>query len=176
MWFPRKMMKLFFQPRDLSKVSFIADLILLETGTHCIFQNIIVFSFTVSCVWIRFLTPVLYTRDNRYNSLSKLTEGDFAGLKKLELLMLHSNEIQTIHENAFQDLSSLQVWAVMYRIKHMNKKYIWRESLQGWTSTEEMLWHRKNGQIQNTSYRMNFHWLPPDSLHHILTLLINIHT
>ncbi|XP_069831545.1 immunoglobulin superfamily member 10 [Dendropsophus ebraccatus] len=57
-----------------------------------------------------------------YNSLSKLTEGDFTGLKKLELLMLHSNEIQTIHENAFQDLSSLQVLKMSYnKVKTLHK-------------------------------------------------------
>ncbi|KAM4042569.1 immunoglobulin superfamily member 10 isoform 1-T1 [Anomaloglossus baeobatrachus] len=57
-----------------------------------------------------------------YNSLSKLTESDFAGLKKLELLMLHSNEIQTIHENAFQDLSSLQVLKMSYnKVKTLHK-------------------------------------------------------
>ncbi|XP_075720123.1 immunoglobulin superfamily member 10 [Rhinoderma darwinii] len=57
-----------------------------------------------------------------YNSLSKLTESDFTGLKKLELLMLHSNEIQTIHEHAFQDLSSLQVLKMSYnKVKTLHK-------------------------------------------------------
>lgn len=44
-----------------------------------------------------------------YNSLRKLSPTDFAGLEKLELLMLHSNEISVIPERAFSDLRSLQV-------------------------------------------------------------------
>lgn len=44
-----------------------------------------------------------------YNSLRKLSPTDFAGLEKLELLMLHSNEISVIPEKVFSDLHSLQV-------------------------------------------------------------------
>ncbi|NXI64510.1 IGS10 protein, partial [Anseranas semipalmata] len=49
-----------------------------------------------------------------YNSLLKLTETDFAGLEKLELLMLHSNEISAIPDKAFIDLHSLQVLKMSY--------------------------------------------------------------
>ncbi|XP_027654153.2 immunoglobulin superfamily member 10 isoform X1 [Falco cherrug] len=49
-----------------------------------------------------------------YNSLLKLTETDFSGLEKLELLMLHSNEINTIPEKVFRDLYSLQVLKMSY--------------------------------------------------------------
>ncbi|KFZ64306.1 Immunoglobulin superfamily member 10, partial [Podiceps cristatus] len=49
-----------------------------------------------------------------YNSLLKLTETDFSGLKKLELLMLHSNEINTIPDKVFSDLYSLQVLKMSY--------------------------------------------------------------
>ncbi|XP_035191112.1 immunoglobulin superfamily member 10 isoform X1 [Oxyura jamaicensis] len=49
-----------------------------------------------------------------YNSLLKLTETDFAGLEKLELLMLHSNEINAIPGKAFADLHSLQVLKMSY--------------------------------------------------------------
>lgn len=45
----------------------------------------------------------------RYNSITALRENDLLGLEKLELLMLHSNMIVEIEDNAFQDLSSLQV-------------------------------------------------------------------
>lgn len=38
-----------------------------------------------------------------------LTDTDFAGLEKLELLMLHSNEINAIPDKVFRDLRSLQV-------------------------------------------------------------------
>ncbi|CAN8190319.1 unnamed protein product [Coccothraustes coccothraustes] len=49
-----------------------------------------------------------------YNSLRKLSPTDFAGLEKLELLMLHSNEISTIPEKVFSDLHSLQVLKMSY--------------------------------------------------------------
>ncbi|XP_029472227.1 immunoglobulin superfamily member 10 [Rhinatrema bivittatum] len=57
-----------------------------------------------------------------YNSLVKLTESDFSGLMKLELLMLHSNEIHTIHEKAFYDLYALQVLKMSYnKVKILHK-------------------------------------------------------
>ncbi|KAK2090513.1 Immunoglobulin super member 10 [Saguinus oedipus] len=43
-----------------------------------------------------------------YNSLVRLTETDFAGLTKLELLMLHSNGIHTLPDKTFSDLQALQ--------------------------------------------------------------------
>ncbi|XP_071294377.1 immunoglobulin superfamily member 10 [Agelaius tricolor] len=49
-----------------------------------------------------------------YNSLRKLSPTDFAGLEKLELLMLHSNEISAIPEKVFSDLRSLQVLKMSY--------------------------------------------------------------
>ncbi|XP_075013630.1 immunoglobulin superfamily member 10 [Calonectris borealis] len=49
-----------------------------------------------------------------YNSLLKLMETDFSGLEKLELLMLHSNEINTIPDKVFSDLYSLQVLKMSY--------------------------------------------------------------
>ncbi|XP_066049992.1 immunoglobulin superfamily member 10 isoform X2 [Chamaea fasciata] len=49
-----------------------------------------------------------------YNSLRKLSPTDFAGLEKLELLMLHSNEISMIPEKVFSDLHSLQVLKMSY--------------------------------------------------------------
>uniref|UniRef100_A0A8C9L8K2 Immunoglobulin superfamily member 10 n=1 Tax=Pavo cristatus TaxID=9049 RepID=A0A8C9L8K2_PAVCR len=49
-----------------------------------------------------------------YNSLLTLTDTDFAGLKKLELLMLHSNEINAIPDKVFRDLHSLQVLKMSY--------------------------------------------------------------
>lgn len=45
----------------------------------------------------------------RYNSITAVRENDLLGLKKLELLMLHSNMIVDIEDNTFQDLRSLQV-------------------------------------------------------------------
>lgn len=45
----------------------------------------------------------------RYNSLTILNEHELSGLESLELLMLHSNTIQTIEDRAFRDLKALQV-------------------------------------------------------------------
>ncbi|XP_072200110.1 immunoglobulin superfamily member 10 [Excalfactoria chinensis] len=49
-----------------------------------------------------------------YNSLLTLSDTDFAGLEKLELLMLHSNEINAIPDKVFRDLCSLQVLKMSY--------------------------------------------------------------
>ncbi|NWY68263.1 IGS10 protein, partial [Erithacus rubecula] len=49
-----------------------------------------------------------------YNSLRKLSPTDFAGLEKLELLMLHSNEISSLPDKVFSDLHSLQVLKMSY--------------------------------------------------------------
>ncbi|XP_074768606.1 immunoglobulin superfamily member 10-like [Athene noctua] len=54
------------------------------------------------------LPPALERVNLGYNSLLQLTETDFSGLEKLELLMLHSNEINTIPDKVFSDLHSLQ--------------------------------------------------------------------
>lgn len=72
-----------------------------------------------ACVWVCFdiwnlvdslgLCWVFYFR---YNSLARLTEMDFSGLNKLELLMLHSNGIHTIPAKTFSDLQALQVRTV----------------------------------------------------------------
>nr|XP_003476340.1 immunoglobulin superfamily member 10 isoform X1 [Cavia porcellus] len=49
-----------------------------------------------------------------YNSLVRLTETDFSGLNKLELLMLHSNGIHTVVDKTFSDLQALQVLKMSY--------------------------------------------------------------
>lgn len=45
----------------------------------------------------------------RFNSIQALSETSFAGLTKLELLMIHGNDIPSIPDWALRDLSSLQV-------------------------------------------------------------------
>ncbi|XP_054556708.1 immunoglobulin superfamily member 10 [Talpa occidentalis] len=49
-----------------------------------------------------------------YNNLVRLTETDFSGLNKLELLLLHSNGIPTIPAKIFSDLQALQVLKMSY--------------------------------------------------------------
>ncbi|XP_073435152.1 immunoglobulin superfamily member 10 [Dendrobates tinctorius] len=86
----------------------------VKTEVHCTFRYINVFP--------KQIEDYVERINLGYNSLSKLTESDFTGLKKLELLMLHSNEIQTIHEHAFQDLSALQVLKMSYnKVKILHK-------------------------------------------------------
>lgn len=45
----------------------------------------------------------------RFNSIQAISETSFAGLAKLELLMIHGNDIQNIPNGALKDLTSLQV-------------------------------------------------------------------
>ncbi|XP_034287338.1 matrix-remodeling-associated protein 5 [Pantherophis guttatus] len=62
-----------------------------------------------------------------FNSIQAVSESSFAGLSKLELLMLHGNDIQNIPNGALKDLSSLQVFKISY-----NKlQVVTGQSLQG---------------------------------------------
>ncbi|KAG8450559.1 hypothetical protein GDO86_003000 [Hymenochirus boettgeri] len=49
-----------------------------------------------------------------FNSIHSIGEDTFAGLSKLELLLIHSNEIYSIPNAAFKDLVSLQVFKLSY--------------------------------------------------------------
>lgn len=57
-----------------------------------------------------------------YNSLVRLTEADFSGLNKLELLLLHSNGIHTVPAKTFSDLQALQVLKMSYnKVRKLQK-------------------------------------------------------
>lgn len=45
----------------------------------------------------------------RFNSIHKITDKSLAGLRKLELLMVHGNDIHSLPDGVFRDLTSLQV-------------------------------------------------------------------
>lgn len=45
----------------------------------------------------------------RFNSITRLHEKSLAGLKKVELLMLHSNNLHHLPDGVFKDMKSLQV-------------------------------------------------------------------
>ncbi|KAJ6667497.1 hypothetical protein lerEdw1_016618 [Lerista edwardsae] len=49
-----------------------------------------------------------------FNSIQAISETSFAGLAKLELLMVHGNDIQNIPNGALKDLTSLQVFKISY--------------------------------------------------------------
>ncbi|XP_072525259.1 immunoglobulin superfamily member 10 [Salminus brasiliensis] len=58
-----------------------------------------------------------------YNSLTAIRENELSGLTSLELLMLHSNIIQTIEGRAFHSLKALQVLKMSYnRVKELQKE------------------------------------------------------
>ncbi|XP_036883594.1 matrix-remodeling-associated protein 5 [Sturnira hondurensis] len=62
-----------------------------------------------------------------FNSIQALSEASFAGLTKLELLMLHGNNIPSIPDGALRDLGSLQVFKFSY-----NKlRVVTAQTLQG---------------------------------------------
>ncbi|XP_035248674.1 matrix-remodeling-associated protein 5 [Anguilla anguilla] len=49
-----------------------------------------------------------------FNTINRITESSLAGLRKLELLMMHGNDLHSIPNGVFRDLMSLQVLKVSY--------------------------------------------------------------
>ncbi|KAF3843028.1 hypothetical protein F7725_001877 [Dissostichus mawsoni] len=49
-----------------------------------------------------------------FNSISTIHDSSLAGLKKVELLMLHSNDLHHLPDEAFRDLKSLQILKLSY--------------------------------------------------------------
>lgn len=45
----------------------------------------------------------------RFNSISRIDDSSLTGLQKVELLMLHSNDIHHLPDGVFRDMKSLQV-------------------------------------------------------------------
>ncbi|XP_020642655.3 matrix-remodeling-associated protein 5 isoform X1 [Pogona vitticeps] len=77
-----------------------------------------------------------------FNSIQTISENSFAGLAKLELLMLHGNDIQNIPNGALKDLISLQVFKISY-----NKlQVITGQTLQGLSSLMRL--HMDHNQIE----------------------------
>ncbi|NWW42519.1 MXRA5 protein, partial [Pedionomus torquatus] len=77
-----------------------------------------------------------------FNSIQSIYENSFAGLTKLELLMIHGNDIQDIPNGALKDLISLQVFKISY-----NKlKVITGQTLQGLSSLMRL--HMDHNRIE----------------------------
>ncbi|XP_028256546.1 matrix-remodeling-associated protein 5 [Parambassis ranga] len=58
-----------------------------------------------------------------FNSIGKITEKSLAGLRKLELLMVHGNDIHSVPDGAFRDLTSLQMLKMSYnKLKEINRQ------------------------------------------------------
>ncbi|XP_022051837.2 immunoglobulin superfamily member 10-like [Acanthochromis polyacanthus] len=49
-----------------------------------------------------------------FNSINRLHDTSFVGLKKVELLMLHSNDLHHLPDEAFRDMKSLQILKLSY--------------------------------------------------------------
>ncbi|XP_023279109.1 slit homolog 2 protein-like [Seriola lalandi dorsalis] len=69
----------------------------------------------VHCTFRHLTTiPKTFPRDTErlnlgYNSLTEVEGSEFRSLRQLEMLMLHGNDINTVHPGAFYSLRSLQV-------------------------------------------------------------------
>ncbi|XP_049451116.1 immunoglobulin superfamily member 10-like [Epinephelus fuscoguttatus] len=74
----------------------------------------------VHCTFRSLLTvppglPVHTRRINLgFNSISSIHDSSLAGLKKVELLMLHSNDLHHLPDGAFRDMKSLQILKLSY--------------------------------------------------------------
>ncbi|XP_055965587.1 LOW QUALITY PROTEIN: matrix-remodeling-associated protein 5 [Sorex fumeus] len=84
-----------------------------------------------------------------FNSIQALSKTSFAGLTKLELLMLHGNDIPTIPDGALSDLGALQVFKFSY-----NKlKVVTAQTLKGlWNLLRLHLDHNKIEFIQPQAF------------------------
>ncbi|NXX59220.1 MXRA5 protein, partial [Scopus umbretta] len=106
----------------------------LPTEVHCTFRSL-------AAVPARIAKDV--ERINfGFNSIQSIHENSFAGLAKLELLMIHGNDIQNIPNGALKDLVSLQVFKISY-----NKlKVITGQTLQGLSSLMRL--HMDHNRIE----------------------------
>ncbi|XP_042368989.1 immunoglobulin superfamily member 10 [Plectropomus leopardus] len=73
---------------------------------HCTFRSLTTFPVAVSKHVERI--------NLGFNSINKITEKSLAGLRKLELLMVHGNDIHSLPHGAFRDLASLQMLKMSY--------------------------------------------------------------
>ncbi|XP_076858117.1 matrix-remodeling-associated protein 5 [Brachyhypopomus gauderio] len=78
----------------------------VPTEVHCTFRSLVTVPSGI---------PKQILRINfGFNTITRITEHSFAGLRKLELLMMHGNDIHKIPNGTFQDLLSLQVLKMSY--------------------------------------------------------------
>ncbi|XP_077199427.1 matrix-remodeling-associated protein 5 [Paroedura picta] len=78
----------------------------VPTEVHCTFRSLVAVPTRISKHVERI--------NLGFNSIQTIAENSFAGLMKLELLMIHGNDIQNIPNGALKDLSSLQVFKISY--------------------------------------------------------------
>ncbi|KAM8905630.1 matrix-remodeling-associated protein 5 [Spinachia spinachia] len=81
---------------------------------HCTFRSLITI-------------PAAVSRDVErmnlgFNSINTITDKSLAGLRKLELLMVHGNDIHSLPQGVFKDLTSLQMLKMSYnKLKQINR-------------------------------------------------------
>ncbi|KAJ8350761.1 hypothetical protein SKAU_G00258910 [Synaphobranchus kaupii] len=78
----------------------------LPTEVHCTFRSLLTVPAGI---------PKHVERMNLgFNTINRITESSLAGLRKLELLMMHGNDLHSIPNGVFRDLMSLQVLKMSY--------------------------------------------------------------
>ncbi|NWS55625.1 MXRA5 protein, partial [Chunga burmeisteri] len=106
----------------------------LPTEVHCTFRSLAAVPARIS----KHVERINFG----FNSIQSIYENSFAGLAKLELLMIHGNDIQNIPNGALKDLVSLQVFKISY-----NKlKVITGQTLQGLSSLMRL--HMDHNRIE----------------------------
>ncbi|XP_071320940.1 matrix-remodeling-associated protein 5 [Trachinotus anak] len=104
------------------------------TELHCTFRSLITIPAAVS--------KHVERMNLGFNSINKVTDESLAGLRKLELLMVHGNDIHTLPDGAFRDLVSLQMLKISYnKLKEIN-----RHTLQGLWSLARL--HLDHNQLE----------------------------
>ncbi|XP_061081741.1 matrix-remodeling-associated protein 5-like [Conger conger] len=76
------------------------------TEVHCTFRSLL----TVPAG----IPPHVERMNLGFNTINRITESSLAGLRKLELLMMHGNDLHSIPNGVFRDLMSLQVLKMSY--------------------------------------------------------------
>ncbi|XP_056110383.1 matrix-remodeling-associated protein 5 isoform X2 [Rhinichthys klamathensis goyatoka] len=75
-----------------------------------------------------------------FNTIHRITYSSFAGLRKLDLLLMHGNDVHQIPDGTFRDLISLQ----MLKLSYNKLKVISRQTLMGlWSLTRLHLDHNR---------------------------------
>lgn len=114
---------------------------------HCTFRSLLSIPATVSKHVERI--------NLGFNSINKITDKSLAGLRKLELLMIHGNDIHSLPHGVFRDLTSLQMLKMSYnKLKEIN-----RHTLQG-------LWSLARLHLDHN--RLEF--IHPDAFHGLASL------
>ncbi|XP_052456112.1 immunoglobulin superfamily member 10-like [Carassius gibelio] len=102
------------------------------TEVHCTFRSLLKLPAGV---------PKQVERMNLgFNTIHRINYSSFAGLRKLELLLMHGNDVHHIPDGTFRDLISLQ----MLKLSYNKLKVISRQSLMGlWSLTRLHLDHNR---------------------------------